>query len=272
VSCLILDLTLQMTMGLEASFTLLNYIRPIFFVLVSYILTVFFRQNQRREVFLIGIGTVLLLFSTLFTALFDLVHWQFVYLWHETVRLFHIKNLPIPIYSVRIGVLLEVSCFSFALYLKSKRERLEKTANEEHLLTLTAANEQLKKELDKAATIQTVINGEPHVVENDFILRGVKIVEENYSKEDFSVEDFARLMLVSRSTLYREYEDALNISPSDYIRNYRIGKAKDLLLTTKKDISEIAYAVGFKNASNFSKAFSKIMSLSPSKFREENTI
>ena len=59
------------------------------------------------------------------------------------------------------------------------------------------------------------------------------------------------------------------MAPAKYIQNYRVGKAKELLINSEGSIEEIAVAVGFANSSYFCKVFKTITGLTPSEFAEK---
>lgn len=57
-------------------------------------------------------------------------------------------------------------------------------------------------------------------------------------------------------------------SPSDFIRSYRLNKAKDLLETTEFGVSEVAWKVGYKDVAHFSKSYLETFGISPSSSRK----
>lgn len=92
-------------------------------------------------------------------------------------------------------------------------------------------------------------------------------LEANLSREDLSVADLCRAMGVSRMQLHRKLKALTGFSTAQYIRHYRIEKAKHLLVETQIQISEIAYQVGFRDPGYFSKQFRALTNMSPSQFR-----
>jgi transcriptional regulator GlxA family with amidase domain len=55
----------------------------------------------------------------------------------------------------------------------------------------------------------------------------------------------------------------INVSPSDFIRTYRLQKAKSLLATSDLTVSEVAWQVGYKDVSHFSRSFHELFGFSP---------
>ena len=91
-----------------------------------------------------------------------------------------------------------------------------------------------------------------------------KRVQEHMTNSDFGVEALASEMGLSRVQLYRKVKMLTGHSPVDIIRLSRLNKAKALLATSGKTVSEIAYEVGFSAPSYFTKCFKDEFGISPS--------
>jgi AraC-like DNA-binding protein len=74
-------------------------------------------------------------------------------------------------------------------------------------------------------------------------------------------------MDMSRSQLYRKIQALTGYSVNEFIRNVRLKRGAELLLTTENSVTEIAFMVGFKEISYFVKCFTVYYKLSPSKYR-----
>jgi signal transduction histidine kinase/AraC-like DNA-binding protein/ActR/RegA family two-component response regulator len=101
-------------------------------------------------------------------------------------------------------------------------------------------------------------------VEDAFLQKVCAIVEEHYADEDFALPQLCQKVGMSRSQLFRKMKALIDESPSDFIRNYRLNEAKRLLETTDLNISEVAWAVGYKDVSHFSKSFQEAFGMPPS--------
>ena len=88
-----------------------------------------------------------------------------------------------------------------------------------------------------------------------FITRFKEVVEARLADSDISVEDLAADMNISRVQLYRKVKALTGSSPVELLRIARLSRAYQLLLTTDKSVSEVAYAVGFTSPSYFTKCF-----------------
>ena len=121
---------------------------------------------------------------------------------------------------------------------------------------------------------QIVQEGETAIESNDtltqldkeFIHSIITLVDENISNMDFSVTDITVKLAMSRSLLHTKMKSLMNISAGEYIRNVRIKKACKML-NEGYNVSETAYACGFSNPNYFSKAFKKVMGISPSDYK-----
>lgn len=99
-----------------------------------------------------------------------------------------------------------------------------------------------------------------------------KITEKNLDNENFSVEDLAEGVGLSRSMLHRKLMKLTGKSASEYITEKRLQRAKEWLEHDMATASEIAYNVGFKNPSYFNKVFKKHFGLSPGEVRKKSKI
>ncbi len=94
----------------------------------------------------------------------------------------------------------------------------------------------------------------------------IKYIKNNLS-EDIKIETLSAKAHMSRANFYRHFTQELGISPGTYIKNERLKKAKGLLKTTKLNIQEIAFDLGFKSASYFTTFFKNESGMTPQAFR-----
>ena len=103
--------------------------------------------------------------------------------------------------------------------------------------------------------------------ENDFLSRFRAKVQEHISDENLSVEQIGSEIGLSRVQLYRKVKALTGYSPVELVRITRLKAAAEMLKTTDKTISEIAYAVGFGTPSYFSKCFKELFGRQPGEGR-----
>lgn len=102
--------------------------------------------------------------------------------------------------------------------------------------------------------------------EQNFLNRLTEITEANLNNEQFGVSDLAEKAGISRSQIHRKLKSISNQSVSQFIREVRLNKAKDLLEQNKLTVSEIAYEVGFGSPSYFIKCFHENYGYAPGEY------
>ena len=103
---------------------------------------------------------------------------------------------------------------------------------------------------------------------SSFITRFKEVVEARLQDSELSVEDLAADMNLSRVQLYRKVKSISGSSPVELVRTARLNRGYQMLLTTDKTISEVAYAVGFTAPSYFTKCFKEEFGQSPTDVRQ----
>lgn len=105
-------------------------------------------------------------------------------------------------------------------------------------------------------------------LEDVFLIKVNKIVEKHYSKNSFGIEQFCEDMNMSSSQLLRKLKALTNKTTVEFIREYRLQRAAEMLEQRKGTVSDIAFAVGFESLSYFTKAFQEKHGALPSEYRE----
>lgn len=98
-----------------------------------------------------------------------------------------------------------------------------------------------------------------------FVTQLRKIIQENLGNSEFNVERIGDEIGLSRVQLYRKVKALTGHSPVEMLRKARLMRARHLLRTTEKSVSEVAYAVGFSTPSYFSKCYKDEFGESPKK-------
>jgi AraC-like DNA-binding protein len=97
-----------------------------------------------------------------------------------------------------------------------------------------------------------------------------KIIEENIENETFGVDELCKSIGLSRSQLHRKIKAICDQSTTEFIRNFRLHRAADLLKQEAGNIAEIAYKVGFSSQAYFTKSFQELFNCSPTEFKKKN--
>lgn len=102
-----------------------------------------------------------------------------------------------------------------------------------------------------------------------FMNRFLKLIEESYADPDFSIEKGSEKLGLSRVHLYRKVKELAGVTPTDFLRNYRLKKAAALLRRKAGNVNEVAYATGFGSPAYFSKCFKAVYNITPTEYLEK---
>ena len=100
--------------------------------------------------------------------------------------------------------------------------------------------------------------------------RVMKVINENISSPDLSVEFIADKIGISRVHFHRRLKDATGLTPRDFVRNIRLSQAAKLLAGKNFDITDVAIATGFRSVSTFSTCFKGYFGMTPTEYARKN--
>lgn len=103
-------------------------------------------------------------------------------------------------------------------------------------------------------------------LDKEFMEKVLSVVEASYSDPAFQVDDLCRAVAMSRTALFNKLKALSGKGPNDFVRIYRLDKAKKLLESGEYTIAEVADEVGFSDAKYFSSCFKRAFGVSPSKY------
>lgn len=109
-------------------------------------------------------------------------------------------------------------------------------------------------------------------VSRPFMERVMVIMEQNYMKSDFGVQEFCDALGMSRTVASKHLNTEVGVPAGQFIRNYRLNMAKELLSekTGNRNVTEVAYAVGFNDPKYFTRCFTKQFGVSPSAYNSND--
>lgn len=105
-----------------------------------------------------------------------------------------------------------------------------------------------------------------HFIDNEFLSKVIKIIEENIDNFEFGVPQLAEAVAMSQPVLYKKLDVLTGMSVNDFIKSIKMSNAIILLRSGRYTINEIAYMVGFSDRKYFSKEFKKQYGKTPSDF------
>ena len=120
------------------------------------------------------------------------------------------------------------------------------------------------------STVSTVVKGSTKL-QDYYIKEAITYIEQNF-QNDISVVDIANRLGINRSYFGKIFKQTLKQTPQEFLINYRMIKATELLSLTKMSIGDISKAVGYENQLHFSRAFKKIYNISPREWRNINAV
>lgn len=107
------------------------------------------------------------------------------------------------------------------------------------------------------------LGGSPFSRNKTFLEKVRDIVQSNFSNEQFGVNKLAEKMDMSRIQLYRKLQKLTGKNISQYIREFRLERAMELLKEKMASVAETAYQVGFGSPSYFNKCFHEYYGYTP---------
>jgi DNA-binding response OmpR family regulator len=104
-------------------------------------------------------------------------------------------------------------------------------------------------------------------IEDSFLLKIKKITEENLADSTFGVEQFSREIGMSQSQLLRKMKAISNKTVVEFLKDYRLERAANLISQKVGTLAEIAFQVGYENPSYFTKSFQEKFGVLPSEYQ-----
>ncbi len=178
---------------------------------------------------------------------------------------FEISHIPIILLTARTASLFKIEGLK-----TGADDYMTKPFNPEELKLRVANLINIRKEAkEKFARVLTFDPQSIEVTSNDetFLTNAMQIAEENIENYEFTVDQFADKLNVSRALLFTKLKALTGQTPNNFIKTIRLKRAAQLILQDKLNISEIAYMVGFKDPKYFSKCFVQHFDVKPSEYQ-----
>jgi AraC-like DNA-binding protein len=98
------------------------------------------------------------------------------------------------------------------------------------------------------------------------IRESMTYIKKHYT-DKITLIELSNIALISPFHLQRNFKSVYNLSPLEFITHLRLKKACQLLIKTRKSVSEIVMLCGFENSSSFIRLFKKRLKLTPVSYR-----
>ena len=134
--------------------------------------------------------------------------------------------------------------------------------------TLIEQQEKRRKRFRKTIEI-TPGNITATSLDEELVEKALSIVEKNIDNSEYSVDELASKLALSRRQLSRKFQAVIGLSPGEFIRSVRLKRAAQLLKDTQYNISEIAYMVGFSAVKYFNLNFKDEFGVTPTQYRSD---
>ncbi|MCB0685287.1 MAG: response regulator [Saprospiraceae bacterium] len=143
-----------------------------------------------------------------------------------------------------------------------------------NVLELKSSIEALLKErkrLRKIFSGQLLVSPKDIVIntlDQQFLEKLLNVLEANYSDSTFGLPQMQKALAISKTQLHRKLTAIAGQSSGEFLRNFRLQRAAQILSKKGETVTQVAFAVGFENVPYFTKCFKDLFGMPPSKYTE----
>ena len=188
--------------------------------------------------------------------------------WFITILVIGIIALVQYIYIRRLNVMREREVEALYRPIEAALKDSDEPEKLQSRIQMILRNQQRYQESQK----KSIEADKKQVVENThpFMERVMEVMEKNYDNSEFGVQELSDAMGLNRSVLSKKLTAETGLPTAQFIRNYRLDIAKKMIVDNgaNRNITEIAYRVGFNDPKYFTRCFTKQYGVSPTSFRD----
>ena len=218
------------------------------------------QHHAGAEIASLCVGSFILASTGLLSGKKCSTHWQAV---HDFRRMFPDVNLVSEkIITDEQGIYSSGGANSFLnliLYL------IEKYAGRD---IAVLASKVFEIEIERETQSPFIIFGGQKGHDDEPILRAQAFIENNF-QEKISVEQLASMLAISRRNLERRFKKATSNTAVEYMQRVKIEAAKQSLESSRENVNEVMYKVGYNDTKAFRNTFKRITGLSPLEYRNK---
>lgn len=158
-------------------------------------------------------------------------------------------------------------CCGITLYLRRKKKKIERE-NDERVNRLFELRDEARHNFSQNVNIEPAkiaVNKE----EENLVEKMMKVIGEHIGDTDYTVDQLASDVCMSRTSLYKKTQQMLGITPNDFLRSVRLKQAFKLLTETNIPINQVALMVGFQTPRYFRQCFKQAFGVNPSDIKEQ---
>lgn len=161
---------------------------------------------------------------------------------------------------------LGVATLLIHLYLKKRRLQIERK-NEERVNQLFELRDAARHQFARS------VNIEPEKItankeEEKLVEKMMKAIAQHMDDIDYTIDQLASDVGMSRASLYKKMQQMLGITPNDFLRNVRLKHAARLLAETSYPVNQVSLMVGFQTSRYFSQCFRQLFGVTPTEYRQ----
>jgi transcriptional regulator GlxA family with amidase domain len=142
---------------------------------------------------------------------------------------------------------------------------IEKSAGRD---TAILASKAFSIDIDRDSQSAFIIFAGQKDHEDEAVIEAQTFIEEHYD-EPIRVDELADRLALSRRTLERRFKSATSNTVSEYVQRVKVEAAKNTLETTRKNIAEVMFNVGYNDTKAFRTVFRRITGLTPVQYRNK---
>ena len=120
-----------------------------------------------------------------------------------------------------------------------------------------------------ACKMQEQIQSKREDGEQTFVTKAVDYVRDNYGDQELTIDKICGILGVSAAYFSTTFKKETGKTFINYLTDYRMSKARELLMNTEIPITEIALGTGFSDSSYFGKLFRKYYQITPTEYRKD---
>lgn len=107
-------------------------------------------------------------------------------------------------------------------------------------------------------------------LKNEIVIQAKKYIKEHYMEPELTVRELADQLFVTDTYLSASFKKSMGMSLTQYITQYRLEKARELLSSGNQDVNKAAVLVGYNDEYYFSRCFKKYFSISPFQVKKQH--
>ena len=170
--------------------------------------------------------------------------------------------------AIYVLLCLLVGALLIHLYIKKRKKQLERK-NEERVNRLFELRDEARHQFAQSVNIVPEIIS-TNKEEEALVEKLLKAIEQNMDNADYTVDQMASDIAISRASLYKKTQQMLGITPNEFLRNVRLKHAARLLAETNEPVNQISLKVGFQTSRYFSQCFRQMFGMTPTEYRTGN--